>query len=99
MRAQYEASASYGQLARARRANGKPRALVNTERRDGLLLSPQAPQRTQLAGPRSGWTEVEPFFARHTCSCPWGEVDGPIASILGTVCKRKTACKMGLSRT
>jgi hypothetical protein len=24
------------------------------ERRDGLLLSPQSPQRTQLAGPRSG---------------------------------------------
>jgi MFS family permease len=30
MRAQYEASASYGQLARARRANGTPRSLVNT---------------------------------------------------------------------
>jgi hypothetical protein len=39
------------------------------------------------------------FVGRSFTHYDLDEVDGPIASILGTVCKRKTACKMGLSRT
>jgi hypothetical protein len=52
-----------------------PRSLVNTTVRWAPALSSSAA--APLAGPRSGWTEVEPFFARHTCSCPGAKSTAP----------------------
>jgi hypothetical protein len=93
MRTQYEAFASYGQLARARRANGTPRSLVNTNGRWAPALS-QAPQRPEIGVDRGRAVLRPPHMQLFV-----GRSRRPVASILGTVCKRKTACKMGLSRT
>ena len=58
MRAHYEASASYGQLARTRRANGTPHSLVNTNGEMGscsLLKrrSARSSRTRDRGGPRS----------------------------------------------
>jgi hypothetical protein len=56
-------------------------------------------RRSAARGPEIGVDRGRAVLRPPHMQLSGGEVDGPIASILGTVYKRKTACKMGLSRT